>query len=235
MSKRSWWRAATISALMLAFSLDPGAARPSHNGTEAPTDIPAYQPVDTPRNGTVESASTLQMLGIPLGPTTRFPRGARAAVFTLPALSDPQFVPRLRQYLASGGRALITQRLAARLGQLPSLYADRVYILRLPAPDGAVDSLPQSTVDEARNFLLSPLGLNIQAPPRVRFRLLGNHQIQVENCNPWAAGVKISFRPGRWPRARVLESEGAMVPLQVNLAAFQIPPHTRRVFRLVRG
>lgn len=224
-----------MSALILAFSVGAGVARAPENGTEAPRDIPAYQPADTAGNGTVESADALEMLGIPLAPTTRFPRGARAAIFTLPALSDPQFVPRLRQYLASGGRALITQRLAARLGRLPSLYADRVYILRLPAPEVSVDSLPQSTVDEARNFLLSPLGLNIQAPPRVRFRLLGNDQLQVENCNPWAAGVKISFRPGRWPRARVLESDGAMVPLQVNLAAFQIPPHTRRVFRMARG
>jgi hypothetical protein len=215
---------------IVAMALASGVARAAEM-----KGVPTYRPAGSAIYSGIESPAVLEGLGIPLVFTSRFPSEAKAAAFALPALADRQFVPQLRRFLAGGGRALITARLAARLGSLPSHYADRLYILRLPERGQGVASIPQDTVDEARNFLIFPMGLNIQAPPRVRVRLLGNDQIRVENLNPWAAGVRISFRAGRWPRVVALHSEEGAVPVQVNLAAFQVPPRSTRVLRMARG
>jgi len=228
MRSRLWRGVAAVGVALAA--LGSGAARAAEV-----SGVPTYRPAGSAPFSRIESPALLEGLGIPLVFTAKFPDRAKAAVFALPALADPRFVPQLRRYLAGGGRALITARLAARLGRLPAEYADRVYVLRLPERGQGLASLPQDTVDESRNFLLFPLGLNIQAPPRVRVRLLGRNQIQVENCNPWAAGVRIAFHTDRWPRATVLRTEDGAVPVHLNLAAFQVPPRSARVLRMARG
>jgi hypothetical protein len=196
--------------------------------------VPAYEPTAARAFPGSDSVTSLRVLGIPVVPMDRFPRDARAAIFGLPCIADPQFTPQLRRYLAGGGRALITERLAQRLGRLPSQFADRVYVLRTANRRQSLAALPQDVVDGARNFLLHPLGLRNLAPPRVLFQLVGGDRIRVENWNPWAAGVKITFRSDRWPHVASLESEGEEVPLQLNLATFQVPPRSSRVFRLAR-
>jgi hypothetical protein len=228
MRSQLWQGVAAIG--VAAIVLGSGSARAAEvNG------VPTYRPAGSAQFSGIESPALLEGLGIPLVFTAKFPSEAKTAVFALPALADRQFVPQLRRYLAGGGRALITARLAARLGRLPGDYADRIYVLRLPERGQGLASLPQDTVDQSRNFLLFPLGLNIQAPPRVRVRLLGPDQIQVENCNPWAAGVRIAFHTDRWPRATVLRTEDGAVPIHVNLAAFQVPSRSARVLRMARG
>jgi hypothetical protein len=197
--------------------------------------VPAYQPAGAKAVAGGENAAALAVLGIPLVPAARFPHGARAAVFALPALADGQFVPQLRRYLAGGGRALITAGLAQRLGRLPSQYADRIYVLRVTNGGKPLAALPQDMVDSARNFLIAPLGLRIQAPPRVLFRFVGRDRILVENWNPWAAGVKINFRGDRWPGISALEFGANNVPVQVNLATFQVPPRSSQMFRVAKG
>jgi hypothetical protein len=197
--------------------------------------VPAYQPAGAKAAAGAENAAALQVLGIPLVPAARFPHEAPAAVFALPALADQQFVPQLRRYLTGGGRALITSGLAQRLGRLPSQYADRVYVLRVINGGKPLAALPQDTVDGARNFLLAPLGLRIQAPPRVLFHFVGRDRLLVENWNPWAAGVKINFRGDRWPGVSALQFGAENVPVHVNLATFQVPPRSSQMLRVARG
>ena len=50
-----------------------------------------------------------------------------AAFFSLHALTDRQLLPRLRRYFAGGHRAVITSRLAPKLGSIPRQYADRIF------------------------------------------------------------------------------------------------------------
>jgi hypothetical protein len=197
--------------------------------------VPAYQPAGAKQTPAGENPAALEVIGIPLVPTATFPHEARAAVFALPALGDRQFVPQLRRYLAGGGRALITGGLAQRLGRLPSQYADRIYVLRVMNDGRPLAALPQNTVDSARNFLLAPLGLRIQAPPRVLFHFVGRDRLLVENWNPWAAGVKINFRGDRWPGISSLQFGAENVPVHVNLATFQVPPRSSQMLRVARG
>jgi hypothetical protein len=197
--------------------------------------VPAYQPAGAKQTAAGENPAALAVIGIPLVTAATFPHEAPAAVFALPALGDRQFVPQLRRYLAGGGRALITGGLAQRLGRLPSQYADRVYVLRLMNDGKPLAALPQNTVDSARNFLLAPLGLRIQAPPRVLFHFVGRDRLLVENWNPWAAGVRINFRGDRWPGVSALQFGAENVPVHVNLATFQVPPRSSQMLRVARG
>jgi hypothetical protein len=197
--------------------------------------VPAYQPAGTKPAAAGEDPTALAVIGIPLVPTAVFPHEARAAVFALPALGDRQFVPQLKRYLAGGGRALITGGLAQRLGRLASQYADRIYVLRLTNGGKPLAALPQDTVDSARNFLIAPLGLRIQAPPRVLFHFVGRDRLLVENWNPWAAGVKINFRGDRWPGVSALQFGAENVPVHVNLATFQVPPRSSQMLRVAKG
>jgi hypothetical protein len=220
-------------------AMEPGAQRPPYVAAmlrtarqETLRGVPAYQPAGAKPAAAGENPTALAVLGIPLVPAARFPHEARAAVFALPSLADRQFVPQLRRYLAAGGRALITGGLAQRLGPLPSQYADRVYVLRATNGSKPLTALPQDIVDSARNFLLSPLGLRIQAPPRVLFHFVGRDRILVENWNPWAAGVKINFRGDRWPGVSSLEFGAENVPVLVNLATFQVPPRSSQMLRV---
>jgi hypothetical protein len=256
-ARSGWWKIGVVGLAALAASpggwaggaapkagarnavIEPAEQRPPYVTAmlrtarqETLRGVPAYQPAGVKPAASGENPTALAVLGIPLVPTARFPREARAAVFALPSLADRQFVPQLRRYLAAGGRALITGGLAQRLGRVPSQYADRVYVLRVTNGGKPLAALPQDVVDSARNFLISPLGLRIQAPPRVLFHFVGRDQILVENWNPWAAGVKINFRGDRWPGVSSLEFGAETVPVHVNLATFQVPPRSSQLLRV---
>lgn len=83
--------------------------------------IPAYKPTSSDPGSEPYVFDQIGMLGIPLLPVSRFPQGARAAVFTTHGLKDPQFVPELAQFLKDGGTAFITEPLAHRLEGDPRL------------------------------------------------------------------------------------------------------------------
>jgi hypothetical protein len=174
-----------------------------------------------------------RLLGIPLVRTPRFPTGSPAAFFAASALSDRQFPSRLRAYVQSGGRALVTSRLANRLGQLPSEHAGRIYILPSSAGTTGVLALPQAQVDRLRNFVLYPLGLRMEAPPRVSLRLVSRDTLVLENHNDFAAGVKLTFFGKKWPAVEALAGDEGILRLMGSSIALQAPPMAVQRFQVV--
>ena len=83
--------------------------------------IPAYKPPSSDPGDESYMFDQVGMLAIPLIPTARFPKGARAALFTEHALDDPEFVPELEDFLDAGGTALISSGLGRRLDADPRL------------------------------------------------------------------------------------------------------------------
>ncbi len=83
--------------------------------------IPAYKPPSSDPGDESYIFDQIGMLAIPLIPTARFPKGARAALFTEHALHDPEFVPELKGFLEAGGTALISSGLGGRLDADPRL------------------------------------------------------------------------------------------------------------------
>jgi hypothetical protein len=160
---------------------------------------------------------------------------APAAFFSTQSLADRQLIPRLGRYLAGGRRALVTSRAAARLGALRRRYADRIFVLDTSGGSGRLHRLPQTTIERARNFVLYPLGLRIQAPPRVALALYGREAMLVRNHNDFAAGVKLTFHRPLWPPLRELQTAdgAAAVRVDYNLAQMQVAPKTTRLLRLI--
>ena len=85
--------------------------------------LPAYKPVSSEPDNEEYIFDEIGMLGIPLAPTAHFPQNARAALFTVHALEDTEFVPKLSRFLASGGTAFLSEGLAHRLNGDPQLAA----------------------------------------------------------------------------------------------------------------
>lgn len=88
--------------------------------------IPAYKPPSSSPGNEPYIFDQVGMLGIPLLPTSKFPKNAKAAFFADYAMSDPEFIPELIQFFNQGGTAFVSQDLAHRLNQDP----------RLPIPQG---------------------------------------------------------------------------------------------------
>jgi hypothetical protein len=83
--------------------------------------IPAYKPPSSDPGDESYIFDQIGMLAIPLTPTARFPKGARAALFTEHALHDAEFVPELMGLLDAGGTAFISSGLGHRLDADPRL------------------------------------------------------------------------------------------------------------------
>lgn len=207
------------------------APQPPH--PSAPSGVPAYVPGNSQAEAAIIDAARL--IGIPVVRAARFPAGSPAAFFCAAALADRQFPHRLRTFVAAGGRALVTSRVAGRLGRLPSEFADRIFVLPAERGPAGVLALPQAQVDRLRNFMLFPLGLRMEAPPRVSLTLLGRQALVVENHNAYAAGVKLTFIPEKWPTIQCLSSEGSDFPLLGSSIALQTPPKAAERFQIVPG
>jgi hypothetical protein len=209
----------------------PIVTAPKADQQPAPSGVPAYVPAGATQESDVLDAA--RQLGIPLVRTSRFPTGSPVAFFSTASLTDQQFSQRLRSYVKGGGRALLTSRLAGRQGRLPSEFAQRIFVL--PSRDGArtVLALPQVQVDRLRNFALFPLGLRMEAPPRVSLSLIGREALVLENGNSFAAGVKLTFLTGKWPKIQALSSDETEIPLAGSTVALQAPPKARQRFEIV--
>jgi hypothetical protein len=197
--------------------------------------VAAYMPPGARPRGEEGVFDAVALLAVPLVKTAAFPSGAPAAFFSTHALTDRQLIPRLRRFLAAGGRALITSRLTVRLGGLPGRYADRIFVLSTAGGPRALLALPQTTIDRARNFVLFPLGLRVQAPPRVTLSLYGQRAVRVENYNNYAAGIKMAFQRPVWPALDELQTADGETEVRVasNLAQMQVAPLTGRLLQVV--
>jgi hypothetical protein len=124
--------------------------------------IPAYKPPNSDPGDEPYIFDQIGMLGIPLLPTAHFPAKARAALFTVHALGDADFVPELVEFLQDGGTAFVSESLAHRLNADPRLAPDNRIALdkdellkRVAEGSGQIivfsDQLPRLTCIDAQD------------------------------------------------------------------------------------
>jgi hypothetical protein len=225
--RQSAWSAEPKPAVPVRLSPQPVGHSQPWIGVGVPAYVPAASKIET------EVIEATRWLGIPVVRTARFPAASPVAFFCASALADRQFPARLRSFVAGGGRALLTSRLAAHLGRLPSEHAERIFVLPSGLGPAGVLALPQAQVDQLRNFALRPLGLRMEAPPRVALTLIGRDGLLVENRNSYAAGVKLTFLTEKWPTIQYLSSGGSEIPLNGSTVALQAPPRGKQRFQIV--
>jgi hypothetical protein len=214
--------------------------------------LAAYKPVSSEPGDEKYIFDEIGMLGIPLAPTAHFPGGARAALFTVHALEDVEFVPKLARFLAAGGTAFVSQSLAHRLNADPRLPTQASldlekdnYLKTLDAGSGKLvvfsDALPRlayvdaqdrvaqltpelrSALVDLRNKVSEFTVTSPDAPPRVAVYPLGG-RVAVVNYTELPVACGLAGLAGMARRyMKVYGLEGAI--LASDGATLRLPPH----------
>ena len=109
--------------------------------------------------------------GLPLAPCHIFPANAPAAFFSLYALKDGGFVPKLAAFIKTGKPVLLTDGLAQQLGGKVRLDAPNVHVLPVKGDPKSLLQLAQRELDDLRTPLLLPFKATLKAPNQVALYL----------------------------------------------------------------
>jgi hypothetical protein len=214
--------------------------------------LPAYKPPSSDPGSEPFIFDQVGMLAIPLAPTPTFPDSARAALFTVHSLADPEFVPKLTRFLNAGGTALASEGLARCLKADPRLPSKESVAL----PQGKLlatieegkgklvvfsDSLPRLTYVDSQNRIAQPSEeqrealaelrkivemftvTSPDAPPRVAVFVFGG-RAAVANFTELPIACKVVGLGGMISRLRrVFAMSGAT--LASDGATLRLPPH----------
>ena len=218
--------------------------------------LAAYKPVSSEPGDEEYIFDALGMLGIPLAPTAHFPEAARAALFTVHALEDAQFVPKLTRWLAAGGTAFMSQGLALRLNADPRLRTQASldlekghYLKTVEAGGGKLvvfsDALPRLThvdaqdrveqltpelrnaLEDLRNKVSEFTVTSPDAPPRVAIFPLGG-RVAVVNYTELPVACRLTGLAGMARKyTKAFATDGAT--LASDGATLRLPPHAALV------
>ena len=214
--------------------------------------LAAYKPVSSEPGDEEYIFDAIGMLGIPLAPAAHFPEGARAALFTVHALEDVQFVSKLTRLLAAGGTAFVSQGLAHRLNADPRLPTQASldlekdhYLKTVEAGGGKLiifsTALPRlayvdvhnrleqltpelrSALDELRKRVSEFTVTSPDAPPRVAIFPLGG-RVAVVNYTELPVACRLTGLAGMARKyTKVFATDGAT--LASDGATLRLPPH----------
>ena len=168
--------------------------------------IPAYKPVSSEPGDEPYLFDQIGMLAIPLAPTAHFPDKARAALFTFHSLKDAEFVPKLVDFLNSGGTAMTSEGLAHALNGDPRLpSADPVklpkdkYLVKVGEGKGNLvvfsDSLPRLTYVDSNNRVAQITGAQREALAELR-KIVGEFTVTSPDAPPRVAVFPMGARAG---------------------------------------
>jgi len=218
--------------------------------------IPAYKPASSEAGNEAYLFDQIGMLAVPLLPTPRFPEGTRAALFTVHALEDAEFVPKLAGFLKAGGTAFLSEGLAHRLNGDPRLSTASPlelprgkHVQVIPHGDGKLvvfsTALPRLTYVDAQNRVAQPTPelrdaletlrkevsqftvTSFDAPPRVAVFPLGG-RVAVVNFTELPVNCRLAGLGGMVSRQRkVFAASGAR--LASDGSTLRLPPHSMLV------
>lgn len=77
--------------------------------------VQAYKPVGSDAGGDLYLMDFVGMLGVPLVPTAHFPHEAEVVLLPTQAASDPSILKKMQEYLAQGGRLIMTAGFVSRV------------------------------------------------------------------------------------------------------------------------
>ncbi len=156
-----------------------------------PIGLAAYKPPNSSPGQEARVFDFVGMLGLPLVPCHEFPAPARAAFFSVHALKDAQFVPRLRRFLAAGKPVLLTDGLAQRLRGRLDLDRPHVHVLAVNGSPKSLLELDAAALNPLRAPLLKPWGHAFRAPNRVGLYLFADGSWVIENFNDRPVTVEL--------------------------------------------
>ncbi|HEV2619737.1 MAG TPA: hypothetical protein VGU23_07345, partial [Acidobacteriaceae bacterium] len=109
--------------------------------------------------------SFLGSLGLPLLPAHEIDEQAKAAIFPVQALKDPDFPAALQRMLERETPVVITDGLAKRLTSHPVILASKsLTILKVAGSPKALLKMSRDEIKPFRDKLLAPMGIKFDAP-----------------------------------------------------------------------
>ncbi len=148
-----------------------------------PVGIAAYKPTNSHSEKEARVFDFVGMLGLPLVPCHEFPTNAPAAFFSMHALKDADFVPKLERFVAAGRPVLLTDGLTTRLANRISARPPQVQVLPVKGDPKSLLQLDRAALDALRAPLLAPFKANFSAPNRVALYLFEDGSYVVANFN----------------------------------------------------
>jgi hypothetical protein len=157
--------------------------------------LAAYKPPNSHPEKEKRVFDFVGMLGLPLAPCYEFPAKAPAAFFSMHALKDPEFVPKLARFIKTGKPVLLTDGLAHQLSGKVNLNAPNVHTLPVMGEPKSLLKLSRSDLDELREPLLRPFRFVFSAPNQVALYLFRDRSFVVENFTDEAVKVEVNHQP----------------------------------------
>ena len=154
--------------------------------------LAAYKPPNSHPEKEARVFDFVGMLGLPLVPCHEFPTNAPAAFFSIHALKDAGFVPKLEKFLLARKPVLLTDGLARALAHRVRLDLRNIQILPVKGEPKSLLQLDQKTCDELRAPLLKPFRASFKAPARVALYLFKDKSWVVENFNDDPVDVQLN-------------------------------------------
>ena len=161
--------------------------------------LAAYKPPNSHPDGEARIFDFIGMLGVPLVPCYQFPSNAPAAFFSVHALKDPDFVPRLSAFIKAGKPVLLTDGLVRSLTNQIKLGASNIQVLPVNEKPKSLLGLDQGQLDRLRAPLLGPLHASFRAPNRVALYLFQDGSWVIENFRDEPARAELNGQPRTIP------------------------------------
>jgi hypothetical protein len=162
--------------------------------------------------------SFLGNLGIPFIPASRIDEQAGSAVFPVHALKDTGFVDALSRILRKGTPVVITDGLAKRLADRPDILTNKnLTVLKVEGSPKKLLKMSREAIKSYRDKLLTPLGIQFDAPDKVELYLFGDNYFVVQNIND--EPVDVTLELSHSPFARIdltLPEAGGTATLSQN-------------------
>lgn len=153
--------------------------------------LAAYKPANSHPGQERRVFDFVGMMGLPLVPCHEFPAEAKAALFSVHALKDPDLAGKLSAFLKAGKTALITDGLAKQLAGKVDLAASGVHVLPVKGDPKSLLELSQTQLDVLRADILRPLGHVFRAPNRVALYVFADGSRVMENFRDEPARVEL--------------------------------------------
>jgi hypothetical protein len=163
--------------------------------------IAAYKPAGSVAGDDFHIFDFAGMVGLPLAPCHRFPHDAKAAMFALYGLKDPDFKTNLAKFIKTGRPVLLTQPLADKISPEVNLSATNITILKLDGKARAWMKWDRERLQAMRQPLLRALGTEFDAPAGVALYLFTDGSYVIENFTETSEAVRLDGKeitvPGR--------------------------------------
>ena len=171
--------------------------------------------------------SFVGMIGLPLVPVEKIDMNAESAFFSAHILKDPEFSQKLETFLSADKPVLVTDLLANTI-ENPEEHKN-LHILNVNKDPMNLLKMSREELNEIRNKMLKPFGMQFDAPSMVALYLMGDDLVVIESFRDEPVEVTLKADFPLDPGLKLVLPENAIIHAELNeggLFISEIPPRS---------